>query len=143
MKANLAPVLLALVVLAVAGCAGVDSRVRQHPDFANWPAAVQDKVIQGQVDIGFTREQVYVALGDPDRTFTRTTADGTSEVWTYRDRKPRFSFGVGLGVGSFGRSSATSVGLGLGTSTGYRDDEKMGIVFDRLGRVASIETRGR
>ncbi len=141
MKTKLVRLCVGVLLLVAAGCASIDSRIKQTPDFANWPPAVQDKVIAGQVDVGFTREQVQVALGAPDRTFVRTTADGTTEIWSYRDRGPRFSFGVGLGVGSIGRSGGTSVGLGLGTGGGYRDDEKMGIVFDRVGQVAAIETR--
>ena len=142
----LLPVLCAAGALLLAGCNSLDSRIaKNRAAFDTWPAAVQDKVVKGQVDIGFTAEQVRVALGEPDRVFTRTTADGTSEVWSYRDRGPRFSFGVGVGTGSFGRHSATSVGVGVGTGTGYRDDEKLGVVFDRTGRVERIEEarRGR
>ena len=140
-----APFLAALALL-LAGCNSLDSRIaKNRAAFDTWPPAVQGKVIKGQVDIGFTAEQVRVALGEPDRVFTRTTVDGTSEVWSYRDRGPHFSFGVGVGTGSFGRHSATSVGVGVGTNTGYREDEKLGVVFDRNGRVERIEEahRGR
>ena len=132
------------VALLVAGCSTVDSRIAKNRDaFSSWPAAVQDKVVQGKIDIGFTPDQVRVALGEPDRVFTRTTADGTSEVWGYRDRGPRFSFGVGIGGGSFGRGGGTFGGVGVSTGTGYHDDEKLGVVFDRNGRVSSIEERER
>jgi hypothetical protein len=128
--------------LLLAGCSTVDSRIaRNRAAFNTWPPAVQDKVVIGQIDIGFTPDQVRVALGEPDRVFSRTTADGTSQVWSYRDRGPRFSFGVGLGMGSFGHRGGTFGGIGIGTDQGYRDDEKMGIVFDATGRVSSIETR--
>jgi hypothetical protein len=125
-----------------AGCSTVDSRIAKNRDvFNTWPAGVQDKVVVGQIDIGFTPDQVRVALGEPDRVFTRTTGDGTSQVWSYRDRGPRFSFGVGVGMGSFGGRSGSFGGIGIGSDAGYRDDEKMGIVFDASGRVSSIETR--
>src|SRR5262249_33508962 len=111
--------------------------------FDTWPAAVQDKVVQGQIDVGFTGDQVRVALGEPDRVWSRTTADGTSQVWSYRDRGPKFGFGVGVGFGSFGRRGGSFGGVGIGTGGGYRDDEKMGVVFDSNGRVATIETRSK
>lgn len=135
--------IVSVSLILTCGCSSVDTRARKNPNFPSWPATVQDKVLAGQVDIGLTREQVEVALGAPDRIFVRTTADGTTEVWSYRDRGPRFSFGLGIGVGSIGRSSATSLGVGLGTGGGYRDDEKMGVVFDRSGRVSAVETRRR
>jgi hypothetical protein len=130
--------------LLAAGCSTVDSRIAKNRDaFASWPAAVQSTVIQGKIDVGFTPDQVRVALGDPDRVFTRTTADGTSEIWGYRDRGPKFSFGVGIGGGSFGRHGGTFGGVGVSTGTGYHDDEKLGVVFDRNGRVSAIEERSR
>ena len=134
----------AACALFVCGCSTVDSRIAKNRDvFNSWPGEVQDKVVRGQIDIGFTSDQVRVALGEPDRIFTRTTADGTSQVWSYRDRGPRFGFGVGVGMGSVGSRGGTFGGVGLGTGGGYHEDEKMGIVFDPTGRVSAIETRNR
>lgn len=130
--------------LLLAGCSTVDSRIaKNRAAFNTWPAPVQDKVVQGQIDVGFTPDEVRVALGEPDRVWSRTTADGTSQVWSYRDRGPRFSFGVGVGMGSFGRHGGSFSSIGVGTGTGYYDDEKMGVVFDPSGRVSAIETRQR
>lgn len=127
-------------LLLAAGCATVDSRIaKNRAAFESWPAPVQAQVIRGEIAPGFTADQVRVALGDPDRVWSRTTADGTSEVWSYRDRGPKFSFGVGVGGGSRGSFG----GVGISTGTGYRDDEKMGVIFDRTGRVTTIETRGK
>ncbi len=128
----------------LAGCSTVDSRIAKHrAAFNTWPPAVQDKVVQGQIDVGFTYEQVRVALGEPDRAFNRTTVDGTSQIWGYRDRGPRFGFGIGVGMGSSGRHGGSFGGVSMGTGTGYLDDEKMGVVFDPSGRVTTIETRER
>ena len=130
--------------LMLVGCSTVDSRIaKNRAAFNTWPPAVQDKVVQGQIDVGFTYEQVRVALGEPDRVFNRTTADGTSQIWGYRDRGPRFGFGVGVGTGSFGRHGGSFGGVSMATGTGYLDDEKMGVVFDPSGRVTAIETRDR
>lgn len=144
MKTRL-PFLSCLVLsLVVAGCSTVDSRIADNrAAFNTWPPAVQDKVVLGQIDVGFTTEQVRVALGEPDRVFTRTTADGTSQVWSYRERGPRFGFGIGIGTGSFGHRGGTFGGVSMGTGGGYHDDEKLGVVFDPSGKVASIETRQR
>jgi hypothetical protein len=144
MKTKHSLALAAACALFAAGCSTVDSRIAKNREaFNTWPAAVQDKVVQGKIDIGFTADQVRVALGEPDRVWTRTTADGTSQVWSYRDRGPRFGFGVGVGMGSFGHRGGSFGSIGIGTGTGYHDDEKMGVVFDSSGRVASIETRER
>ena len=132
----------AACLLVVTSCSTVDSRIAKNREvFNTWPPTVQDKVVIGQIDIGFTPDQVRVALGEPDRVFTRTSADGTSQVWSYRDRGPRFGFGVGVGMGSFGSRGGSFGGVSVGTGGGYRDDEKMGVVFDAAGRVSSIETR--
>lgn len=122
---------------AVVGCSTVDSRIAKRAEaFAEWPAAIQEKVRAGQIDLGFTPEQVRVALGDPARTSTRTNSDGTAEVWVYRSGKPRISFGVGMGTsrGSTGYGGGVNVGTG-----GNRDDEAMRVIFS-AGRVSAIET---
>lgn len=133
----------AILGWALAGCSSVDSRIAKYRDaFSSWPPAVQEKVAAGRIDLGFTMDQVRVALGEPYRVFTRTTADGVSEVWSYRDRKPRFGVGVGVGVGVFRGSRVSGGGVGIGTG-GYHDDERLGVVFDRNGRVTAVEERGR
>lgn len=125
-----------LAVLAFAGCSTVQSRISQHQAaFASWPPDVQQKVSAGQVDLGFTMEQVRVARGNPDYVYTRTTQQGNSEVWGYRDRRPRFGFG--LGVGSFHGSSAYGGGISVGGPA--RVDERLRIIFDQYGRVVSWE----
>jgi hypothetical protein len=130
--------------LLAVGCSSVDSRIARHRDaFSTWPPEVQEKVAAGQVGLGFTPDQVRVALGEPDRVFTRTNADGTAEVWSYRERRPRLGFGIGVGVAGISGSRAAMGGIGIGTGGDYRDDEKLGVIFDRNGRVAEIEARGR
>ena len=144
MKPKLLLLTAAFGAMLAAGCSTVDSRIAKNREaFNTWSPAVQDKVVLGQIDIGFTPDQVRVALGEPDRVFSRTTADGTSQVWSYRDRGPRFGFGVGVGMGSFGRHGGSFGGVGVGSDTGYRDDEKVGVVIDATGHVSSIETRER
>ena len=122
--------------LMVAGCSTVDSRISSNQSqFNAWPIAVQQKVRAGQVDIGFTPAQVQMALGDPDRKYSRTDAHGTVEVWAYRDHKPMFSFG--LGFGSAGGSSAYGAGVGV-TTGGDRYDDKLRVIFAE-GKVTALE----
>ncbi len=135
---------LAALMLLFAGCAGVDSRIAKNRSaYESWPLAVREKVAAGQIALGFTREQVEVALGEPDRVFTRTDANGESQVWSYRDRMPRIGFGIGVGFGSWGRRGGSVGGVRLGAGTGMRDDEKLGVVFAPDGTVSAIDVRGK
>lgn len=135
---------VACFAFVLVGCSTVDSRIARNREvFNTWPAAVQERIAAGQIDIGFTTDQVRVALGEPDRVFTRTTADGTSEVWSYRDRRPRIGFGVGVGIGGWHGGHGMGGGVGIGTGGGYRDDERLGVVFDRTGQVTAVEERRR
>lgn len=127
-------------MLICAGCSTPASRIaRNETAFSEWPAAIQDKVRAGQIDLGFTPEQVKLALGEPSRVTTRTNHDGTSEVWAYRGKEPRFSFGVGVGTsrGNTGYGGGVNVGTG-----GDRGEDAMRVVFDG-GRVSAIETATR
>ena len=137
MKKNVLGCLIGILLAwGVAGCSTTETRARKSAEFATWPEAVQDTVLAGRIDIGFTAEQVRVALGDPDYRFTRTTSDGSTEVWGYRDKKPRLGFGIGFG----GYSGSTGVGTGVMVGSDTRpDDEKVRVIFDRAGRVSAVE----
>lgn len=131
---------LAILAFSAAGCSTTETRANKSAEFATWPIAVQQTVLAGRIDIGFTAEQVRVALGEPDYRSLRTTADGTTEVWGYRDRKPRFGFGLGVG----GYRGSTGIGTGVMVGPGTRpDDEKVRVIFDRAGRVAAVEEAQR
>ncbi len=126
------------VVGLVAGCSTVDSRVKQHEAaFNTWPAEVQQKVRDKQVDVGFTPEMVLVALGEPARKVTRTTAQGQGEVWLYEDKSPKFS--IGLGVGSMRGNTGVGGGVTVGDNM-WRGDESMRVIFEG-GQVTAVERR--
>lgn len=136
MKTALLVIVMSLLLLA-ASCASTDSRVRKNQAaFDSWPAGVQQKVRAGQVDVGFTPEMVRVALGEPRRTFSRTTANGVAEGWVYADTSPRFS--LGIGIGSMHGSSGVGGGVTVGDT--FRDDEALRVIFEN-GRVTAVETR--
>lgn len=133
------PFLLLGVACVLAGCASPGSRVAANrTEFNTWPPEVQDNVLAGRIDVGYSTAQVRMALGAPDHITTRKDSDGTSEIWIYGDSSPRFSWGFGLGSG--GRNS--SVGVGVNTTTRGRSNASR-VVFDQSGKVGSIETSGR
>jgi hypothetical protein len=139
MQTPLTPALLFTVFLLAAGCASPASRIaRNQAAFDSWPAVVRERVRAGQAGLGFTMEQVRVALGEPDRKFTRITASGTSEVWAYRELGPDVSFGLGMGVGAGGPMAA---GGGVSLED-YRYGESVRVVFEH-DLVSAIETRRR
>jgi len=135
MKSLLVSALSLMLVLA-AGCASTDSRIKKNQAlFDSFPADVQQQIRTGDIRVGFTPEMVKMSLGDPARTYTRTTAQGAAEVWSYDDDKPAISLGLGIG------SSRGSTGVGGGVVVGgdrFRDDEKLRVVFEE-GKVTSVE----
>lgn len=130
------PVTIVLLALLLGGCSSLSSRIERNREVYNtYPLEVREMIAAGEVGLGFTAEQVTIVLGKPDRTYTRTTPDGTSEVWAYRAKRPRFS--IGLGVSSGGGS--TRMGTGVGVSTGEpHDDEHTRVVLTH-GHVTAIE----
>ena len=130
------PLMVLLASALLAACATPGARIRQNEGVYNsYPPAVQEKIRAGQVDIGFTPDMVRLALGEPDRKFSRTSAEGSSEVWAYRDSGPLFSFGVG--GGSYGGGGFGGGGVGVSTG-GDQGDDKLRLVFVS-GAVTSIE----
>ena len=129
------------LLLSAAACSTPASRIKSHQAaFDALPAETQANIRAGKVEFGYTQPMVLMALGEPDRRYTRTTQAGQTEVWAYRDKGPAFSFGVGVGGGS-GR---TGMGGGIGVSTaGDRSEDKMRVVFDTSGKVSAIEKASR
>ena len=126
---------LALVTLSAGCSSSPQSRIaKNQAAFDSYPADVQATIRQGEAKVGFTPDQVRIALGAPDRVLTRTTEAANSEVWIYRDKSPSFGFGLGVGGGG------GSVGGGVGVSTGGREfpDERLRVIFT-AGRVAAVE----
>lgn len=79
-----------LMIGGLTGCETPQQRQDQHAEMlSGLPAETQDKIKAGVVEPGFTEDMVYVALGKPDRTYTRRTHAGISEVWSYVDVERR------------------------------------------------------
>ena len=107
---------LAALAAVLSACTTVRTRITRHQAaFDSYPPAVQGKIRAGKVDVGFTREQVAIALGRPDRTYTRKTAAADQEVWVYGagSGAARADLGVGIGPagnGPFGDAAGTAIG---------------------------------
>jgi len=83
--------MLAATLGFLAGCQTVDDRIKEKPEvFAKLDTATQDKVKQGIIDLGFTEDAVYLALGKPDQRRESITADGKSTTWIYNTYYERY-----------------------------------------------------
>lgn len=81
---TLRPFSLLLLALLFAGCSTIDSRIREKSAaFGALDAPTQDKIRLGRVEVGFTTDLVYIALGTPDERTTKTSSSGTDETWIY------------------------------------------------------------
>jgi hypothetical protein len=83
--------LLATSLGFLAGCQSVDDRIKEKPEvFAQLDTATQDKVKQGIIDLGFSEDAVYLALGKPDQRRESLTAAGKSTTWIYNTYYERY-----------------------------------------------------
>lgn len=129
----------AVGLLAWSGCASTpQQRIdKNQAQFASFSPEAQQKIREGKVEVGFTADMVKLSLGEPARTFTRSTADGTVEVWVYTKTGPKFSFGVG--VGSYSGGSGVSTGVGVSTGGNRYDPDELMRVELRAGTVTAVE----
>jgi hypothetical protein len=75
----------------LAGCQTVDDRIKQKPEvFAKLDTATQDKIKQGIIDLGYTEDMVYLALGAPDQKRESLTAAGQTVAWIYNTYYNRY-----------------------------------------------------
>jgi hypothetical protein len=124
---------LVLLLVAAAACASPQSRIhRRRAAFDAYPPEAQASIRAGRAEVGFTREQVELALGRPDRLYVRKTAATDQEVWAY-GRSPRPSLSLGFGVGGGGLFAG-----GAGLSSDERREDRDRIVFEN-GAVVSVE----
>src|SRR3954464_7700409 len=73
------------------GCQSVDDRIKEKPAaFAQADAAAQDKIKQGIIDLGFTEDLVYLALGKPDQKRESVGPTGKTVTWIYNTYYQRY-----------------------------------------------------
>lgn len=76
--------LTCLAALVLAGCSTVQSRIEEKSTVFNaLPAETQSRIQQGLVDVGYTPDMVYIAMGNADKVIERSTTDGNETVWIY------------------------------------------------------------
>jgi hypothetical protein len=140
MKLSRCPAAVALTV-ALASCASPRSRINKNRSaFDAYPPAVQKTIRTGQVDIGFTREQVVMALGPSDRRYTRKTAAATQDVWGYGIGSSGADLDAGFGLGSpeggYGGGSDESIF----PKSNRRKESRLRVVFQN-DAVVGVEGR--
>ncbi len=76
---------LGALCLLLSACATTpEKRIARNPElFASFPEEVQENVRAGVIQIGYDRDMVRLALGEPDRISTRQREGEELEVWTY------------------------------------------------------------
>lgn len=89
MKTRFLPILALAVTLFFTGCdsAGVTGRIEEKAVVYNNLEPWQQRDIQnGVINVGYSTDMVYMALGRPTRIVT--TADGAETTWTYSNYFP-------------------------------------------------------
>jgi hypothetical protein len=115
-----------LILLAVAACSTLQSRIHgRQAEFDAYPPEVQKKIRAGSVDVGFTHEQVSLALRKSDRTRTRKLSSGEEEVWVYGIGAPRPNTGLVSAPGAY-------------VEPGVGEDEMLRVIFQK-GLVVRTE----
>lgn len=73
------------VLILASGCVSTpDRRIKAEPQlFSAFAPEIQAKVQKGEIEIGFSRDMVRLALGLPRQIHVRTTESGELEIWTY------------------------------------------------------------
>lgn len=74
-----------VALVCITGCVSTPAkRIARNPElFASFPPEVQEKVKRGEIALGFDREMVRLALGNPYRRCERQTENKVVEVWSY------------------------------------------------------------
>lgn len=137
MSRRFLPIILACCFAILCGCQSpsLEKRISKNQEYFNsWPLEVQESILKGEIQVGFTREQVEMAWGKPDNKTVETSSEGTIELWWYEKSSP--AIGIGLGMGSFGTRSGVSGGVG--TTVGGKTNV-LALVRFKQGEVISFE----
>ena len=127
-----------LALLLWSGCAsssGPGTRISQNQVlFHSYSPAEQRLIRSGQIAVGFDRDMVHMAYGEPSHRHTRAGAGGSSMVWEYDELQPR--------VGAFvGATVRRGVDAGVGVSgSPTRTKLRKRVVFGPNGTVTQFQS---
>jgi hypothetical protein len=75
---------IGLTLLLLAGCSTINSRIEANSAvFGALPLETQEKIRKGIVEVGYTPEMVYIAMGDPTEKRSSRSASRDRETWIY------------------------------------------------------------
>jgi len=75
---------LAAVALTLAGCNTVKSRIEEKSAvFNSLDPQTQSRIRQGLIDVGYTTDMVYIAMGNPSEVKETVTSKGRETTWIY------------------------------------------------------------
>ncbi len=76
---------LAGAALMLGACSTINSRIQENAGlFYSLDPNTQSKLAHGDIDLGFSPQMVYIALGQPDLRRSKVTQTGQTETWIYR-----------------------------------------------------------
>lgn len=127
--------------LVLTGCSTPETRIAKNPELFNQLTPEQQQLIrEGRVGIGFTKDMVHLALGEPDRVRERIDVNGRSEVWSYISYEG--SDGMLLYRGWYHRGWGHPFYPYYMTVPGRRERSRDEVVF-RDDRVVSVDQERR
>ena len=89
---------LLILVLASAGCdpaSGIATRIAEKSAvFTQLTPEQKSKIEQGVIEIGFTSDMVYMAMGRPQKITEKNLPLGHVAMWTYRNFLPTSSLSL-------------------------------------------------
>lgn len=145
MKKTVSIFTLLIAGLVLAGCSTVKSRIKEKQAVFDSLAPVeQANIQQGVVEIGYTQDMVYMAMGRPDKVRDRATARGTQTIWIYNQYYQEFMGNRHVGYRRDmyydARAKVWRVYYTPVSEAVYRDRvEEVGRVVFQNGKVESIE----
>jgi hypothetical protein len=131
---------IALLTLTASCASTGKTRIQQdQARFDSYTPAERRLIRMGEVAVGFDENQVSMALGQPDRTTTVETSNGTSIAWEYLELDPTLGFSLGGILGSGGQR-AIGTGVNVQTNSKSRRLTQLVIFDQQTGKVRKVET---
>lgn len=131
--------------LFLGACSTVESRIEEKPAaFAAADPATQEKIRKNVVEVGFSTDLVYIALGKPDEERRSRRTDGEELTWIYKTYEQDYAGTVHTGYRRYvvidPRSGRPVVYIEPVYTDVYRQhaDEHLRIIFHD-GKVSAIE----